>query len=130
MNEAAKKISLDLIEPLVNKFITKCKLRDVGYVGQVRARVTTDINKIIKGGLLSFEYKQCGQSPRFLPKYNKDSYHTLKRIVRDESLQTISKNWKGVPYTLYDLDLKSCYASVAIGLYPSHIPIVKKALEL
>ena len=59
-----------------------------------------------------------GNSPRVIPTSYGKSLNGCKKMLRDYVYGQIARSLQKDGYVLVDLDLKSCYRSILIGLYP------------
>ena len=73
-------------------------------------------------------YKQMGSSSRILPSNYGKELNSTKKLFRTkvyESIPSLLDN----KYSVIDFDLKSCYNSILIGLYPNELINIKGAVE-
>ena len=92
----------------------------------LRAHVIKGINKV-KTSIVPYKYKPMGLSPRILPQNYGESFNSVKKLVRLEAYKHISKNLEG--YVILDIDLKSCYTTLLLGLFPVEMYSVREAIE-
>ena len=59
-----------------------------------------------------------GFSPRIVPVSYKDFLNSVNKPLRKEMLCRSAHYLKPKGYTLIDLDLRSCYTTVLVGLLP------------
>lgn len=71
-----------------------------------------------------------GISPRILPINYGDTLNNTKKILRNEVFALMNKE-ANLKYkmTIVDFDLKSCYTSILLGLYPKHLQVIQEAIE-
>jgi hypothetical protein len=82
---------------------------------------------IKRNGCIPYNYKMMGNSPRIIPVNYGYSINTTKRILRDniyDRIATLDEN-----YSIVDFDLKSCYTSILLGLYPKDLSALQRAIE-
>ena len=116
-NELAKELSLRITEPLSYK--------SEAYSNSIQAVLERGIKTILKFGFLSYKFKPLGISPRIQPLNPGYSLSSIKKILRNEMFQhMVIPGW-----SIIDMDLKSCFTHLALGLYPDHLPITKDAVE-
>ena len=86
--------------------------------------------KVANTGFLTYKYTQMGSSPRISPSESHGGPNQIKSSLRNQILTRtgdyIARNHDMV---ILDLDLKSCYTSVLLGLYPDEFPTVSKAVR-
>jgi phage/plasmid-associated DNA primase len=79
----------------------------------------------ITNGLISYNYKPLGLSPRILPVNYGHSFNSVKKVLREKAYSDVVP--KGM--VILDMDLKSCYTSILLGLFPLELFQVTKAIE-
>jgi phage/plasmid-associated DNA primase len=85
------------------------------------------INIVTKYGAIPYNYKKMGISPRLIPVNYGDTLNNTKKILRDKVLSIM--NCSMDTHTIVDFDLKSCYTSILLGLYPKPMMAVQRAIE-
>ena len=91
--------------------------------------IDLSIGKLSKTGMIHNEMQSLGDSPRIQPLDTKYATNGFKKPVARLGLQLMAIEAKKRGHTILDLDLKSCYASTILGLYPQQVTLLKKALE-
>jgi P4 family phage/plasmid primase-like protien len=92
-----------------------------------------DVQLQIEKGLLKaktivpFKYKQMGMSPRILPQNYGDSINSVKKFVRQEAYKALSSQLE--EFQILDIDLKSCYTAILLGLFPTEMYRIRQAIE-
>jgi hypothetical protein len=114
---------------LTNKFMKQCKMASEDFQLLISAQMEKGLRKIQAYGCIPFSYKQMGLSPRILPLTYGNSINSVKRLVRDQAYEWISQQAVKQGYLLVDLDLKSCYTSILLGLYPQPLVHLQNAIE-
>lgn len=61
--------------------------------------------------------------------YNKYAVNNYKKPVARLGLQLMALEAAKKGFTIIDLDLKSCYASTILGLWPQEVTLLKKTLK-
>lgn len=95
------------------------------YLDSVRNQITIGLVKTKQ--LVPFRYKQMGLSPRILPQNYGDTINSVKKFLRQEAYASASLHLEG--YTILDIDLKSCYTGILLGLFPTEMYRVRQAIE-
>lgn len=79
--------------------------------------------------MLSYQMQSMGDSSRFMPLDTKYAVNNYKKPVARLGLKLMALAAAKRGFTIIDLDLKSCYASTILGLWPQEVTLLKKALE-
>jgi hypothetical protein len=61
------------------------------------------------------------------PHMYRESFNSIKRLVRTKAYQHITNELPD--YAILDIDLKSCYTTVLLGLFPIEMHNVREAIE-
>ena len=77
--------------------------------------------------LIPYKYKPMGLSPRILPQGYGESFNSVKRFLREQAYLFIHKDTD--EYVVLDIDLKSCYTAILLGLFPDELYSIKQAIE-
>ena len=86
--------------------------------------------EIIKNvGSIPSNYKVMGTSPRIIPVGYGSTINNTKKVVRDFVYSDMGRNAVKHGYVICDLDLKSCYTSILLGLYPKELKVLQRAVE-
>lgn len=107
-------------------------LEDVDF-GKPSPEYLRDVQTQIEKGLLKaktivpFKYKPMGMSPRILPQSYGESINSVKKFVRQEAYKALSHELE--EFTILDIDLKSCYTAILLGLFPTEMYRVRQAIE-
>ena len=86
------------------------------------------IDVIHKSGMVPLNYKPMGNSPRILPQSYGDSFNSVKKSLRYRVYQECVQDLKE-DLTILDVDLKSCYTSIILGLFPQKLYYIRQAIE-
>ncbi len=86
-----------------------------------------NIHIVKKYGAIPYNYKRMGISPRIIPVNYGDTLNNTKRILRNKVYSIMSNHME--QYSIVDFDLKSCYTSILLGLYPEPLNAVRQAIE-
>ena len=90
------------------------------------------LDKISKSGMIPTQYKKMGLSPRILPVNYGDSFNSVKKSLRYKVFAKCVQEWsigKDEPMTILDVDLKSCYTSILLGILPQKLYKIREAIE-
>lgn len=129
LNKESRAIKLDL-NALANDYCKGCTIKSTAYVEGVNKVLTRGYSQIKNFGAIPFTYKQMGVSPRIVPNSYKDSVQSVKKFLRDRIYNHLSiYSQREFNYSIIDLDIKSCYISILLGLYPEDLGIVQRAME-
>lgn len=95
------------------------------YLDSVQDQIVKGLSKTKT--LITFKYRQMGQSPRIAPQNYGDSINSVKKFVRQKAYSHITENLQD--YIILDIDLKSCYTAILLGLFPIEMQRVRQAIE-
>ena len=90
------------------------------------------LDKISKSGMIPTQYKPMGLSPRILPVNYGESFNSVKKSLRYKVFAKCVQKWsfgKNEPITILDVDLKSCYTSILLGILPQKLYKIREAIE-
>ena len=96
------------------------------YIDNTKIQFERGLEKIHKQ-LIPYKYKPMGLSPRILPQGYGDSFNSVKRSLREKAYEFITKQTED--YVILDIDLKSCYTAILLGLFPVELYTIKQAIE-
>lgn len=99
------------------------------YKEHVANTFSKGIETIKTYGAIPYQYKRMGTSPRIIPVGYGKTINNTKRIIRNQVYSLLSKSSCCEGYSILDLDLKSCYTSILLGLYPSPLQSIQLAIE-
>jgi hypothetical protein len=128
LNKVSRTLSYNLDE-LANAYCQNCSINSPSYLKGVHSVLDKGLRQIHKFGAIPFVYKQMGVSPRIVPVSYRDSIQSLKKYLRTFIYKDLSGYLNSTEYVILDLDLKSCYISILLGLYPNELTIVQQAIE-
>ena len=129
LNKAAKRANQSILGQLVENFMREKKLNDPLFRESVTNIMSRSLANMEKNGMISYKLQSLGDSPRFQPAYTAGSVNTFKRNVKVYGFKLMASEAENQGYVLMDLDLKSCYASVAVGLYPHITPLLRNSMD-
>lgn len=140
LNKLSKRFKPDPKELLQNHAHLLSGLKEVKVpgleginFGNPSQEYLNDVQLQIEKGLLKaktivpFKYKQMGMSPRILPQNYGDSINSVKKFVRKEAYKAVSSQLE--EFTILDIDLKSCYTAILLGLFPTEMYRIRQAIE-
>lgn len=87
----------------------------------VRAQVVKHVDKLKQFGCIPKTYQQMGISPRISPVRYGDSINSTKKLVRHYGYSVAACVFQRFGYSIVDVDLRSAYVSVLLGLYPAEL---------
>ncbi len=91
------------------------------FMEGVRNQVVRGVEKLHKFGCIPKSYKQMGISPRISPIRYGDSINSTKKLVRNYGYRLAASVFKEYGFSIVDVDLRSAYTSVLLGLYPHEL---------
>lgn len=129
LNTRSMILPTGISDKIFEECISKVELRDEEYMVSLRSSIELSVGKLEKTGMLSYTMQSLGDSPRFQPLDTKYAVNNYKKLVARLGLQLMALEANKKGFTIVDLDLKSCYASTILGLWPQEATVLKKALE-
>ena len=129
LNDASMVIPKAAPGLIFDQCIEKVKLRDDKFLDTLRSSIGLSIGKLEKTGMISCDMQSMGDSPRYMPLDTKYAVNNYKKPVARLGLQLMALEASKMGYTILDLDLKSCYASTILGLWPQEVTSLKAAVE-
>lgn len=118
------------VDSSLNSYLSDVKINSPEYRRLVRETMLRGITTIHRFGAIPYSYELMGTSTRIIPKSYKDSINNIKRFLREEiyiELGRVCQERFGM--CIVDLDLKSCYTSILLGLYPRELEALQRAIE-
>ena len=91
------------------------------FLEGVKKQVVGGVEKLKDYGAIPKTYKQMGISPRIFPSRYGASINSTKKMVRRYGYSLAAGVFDGYGGTLVDVDLRSTYVSVLLGLYPNEL---------
>lgn len=135
LNKLFKSIDLNILfehaRSLADKYTHDNKMKSEQYYLKIRERIIQNLTVLHKNGVIPFEYKPLGVSPRILPSGYSQTINNVKRIVREFAYRTLAEEARvnNMDIKIVDLDIKSCYTSILLGLYPQHLSRLQDAIQ-
>jgi len=114
--------------PIADEYLKQSKAPSKAYKKQVHKIFKDCQVKIEKYGPIPLDYKMMGTSPRILPLHYGKTLNSTKKMFR-EHIYALIPGLLDNKFTVIDFDLKSCYNSILIGLYPDDLSNIKMAIE-
>lgn len=112
---------------LVENYMKDTSLKSEDYVSMVKYQIKRGVETINKYGIIPMRYKSLGISPRLIPVNYGKSINNVKKIIRDLAYEkSVSLDGERV---IVDLDIRSCYTSILLGLYPDHLNRIQSIIE-
>lgn len=99
------------------------------FLAGVREQVVRGVEKLNKFGCIPKSYKQMGISPRITPVRYGDSINSTKKLVRNYGYRLAAGVFKEYGFSIVDVDLRSAYTSVLLGLYPHELQRLRVILR-
>lgn len=94
------------------------------FRSHLKGLMVKGINKI-NTSVVPYKYKPMGLSPRILPQGYGESFNSVKRFLRSKAYTHVCPRG----YVILDIDLKSCYTSILLGLFPLELFAIRKAVD-
>ena len=91
------------------------------FLEGVKEQVVIGVKKLKDFGCVPSTYKQMRTSLRISPVMYGDSIVSTKKIVRHFGYKKAASVYESYGYTLVDVDLRSTYTAVLLGLYPKEL---------
>jgi P4 family phage/plasmid primase-like protien len=129
LNKESKKLPLSLQNSILEDYLKQMKIPSAEFKGKAADQINKGLEKIINFGAIPYTYKMMGLSPRLVPVSYGNSINSTKKIVRKTVYTLLGKLASDRGYYLVDLDLKSCYTSILLGLYPKELEVMQLAIE-
>jgi hypothetical protein len=71
-----------------------------------------------------------GTSPRIIPVSYRDSVNNIKKLLRNDAYEQLNRfTLKELSRVIVDIDIKACYLSILLGLYPQELSTLQLANE-
>jgi hypothetical protein len=99
------------------------------FLAGVRNQVVLGVEKLKNYGCIPKSYKQMGISPRISPIRYGDSINSTKKLVRNYGYRLAAGVFKEYGFSIVDVDLRSSYTSVLMGLYPDELQKLRVILR-
>jgi len=93
----------------------------------VKKVITDGIEVVRTSGPIPYNYIPMLGSPRILPKNSSKTINGAKVVIREAIYQAIADTQPS--YVVIDFDLKSCYTSILLGLYPEQLEAIQRPIE-
>lgn len=124
-------LCLDVAESLTKDFTSNLQISSPDYYNKMYSQIFKGLKLIKERGLIPYGYKPLGLSPRILPIGYSSSINSVKRQVRNYAYKLAAEKCRnsGLNIKVADLDLKSCYTSILLGLYPFHLSRMQEVIE-
>ena len=129
LNNLSRSLSLDICDKLAFDLLKEKKLHSDEYKEGLIRTIKRGVQNLKSFGGIPYSYKTMGTSPRILPVSYGDSINSAKRVVREYVYTLMGKELLEKGYQIVDLDLKSCYTSILLGLYPQETRRLQFAIE-
>lgn len=129
LNLVSKKISLDVCYSLLEEILREKRVSSEDYREGVKGVLKKGVQHVISFGGIPYTYKRMGVSPRIIPQNYGISMNSAKNKVRDHVYNRMGIEAQRKGFVLLDLDLKSCYTSILLGLYPQELRVLQLAIE-
>ena len=129
LNKTSREINKNVAHDLACNLISEKKLSEKGLKKRFLQYIERDVKNVKAFGKIPYTYLRMGNSPRIIPKSYGDTINSAKRVVRDYVYTQMGKKGTEIGYHLVDLDLKSCFTSILLGLYPDDTRFIQFAIE-
>lgn len=128
MNKEVKgSITEGIITSLMEKLTIKTQIKSKDFCEKMLEHMNRGKDVINTYGLVPFSYKSLGVSPRIIPTNYGKSINSVKRVLREYAYSYVSERCPDIE--IIDIDLKSCYTSILLGLYPHYLGRLKSVIE-
>lgn len=118
------------IDLLLNIYFKDHKLLNENFREHVKSVFQKGLGIVTQYGSIPYVYKRMGVSPRIIPVNYGDTLNNTKKILRQEVFSIMNKEANNsFNMTIVDFDIKSCYTSILIGLYPKPLQVIQEAIE-
>lgn len=117
-------------EKLKSQYFLGLENPSEAYIESLLNVLRRGIQSIAEFGAIPYSYKQMGVSPRISPISYGNTVNNVKRLIREEAYSYLGEHAnREFNAKILDLDLKSCFTSIIIGLYPKELEVVQSAIE-
>lgn len=129
--EMINSISEETAIKLTKEYTDKTHINTIEYYEKMLEQVLRARETINKRGIVPFSYKPMGVSPRIIPTNYGKTINGVKRFVREYAYGLAGERCRALGYEidLIDVDLKSCYTSILLGLYPQYLKKIQDVIE-
>lgn len=122
-----KLITIEEENILLDIYLKDTLLKSEDYISIVKHQIHRGVNIINEYGIIPMKYKSLGISPRLIPVNYGKSINNVKKIIREMAYKKSINLEKD--RVIVDLDIKSCYTSILLGLYPDHLNRIQRIIE-
>lgn len=120
-------ITIEDQNKLIENYLKETYIRSEEYENMVKHQIQRGVEIINKQGIIPMKYKSLGISPRLIPVNYGKTINNVKKVIRDLAYEkSVSLDKERV---IVDLDIKSCYTSILLGLYPDHLNRIQGIIE-
>lgn len=127
LNAQTKEMKFDS-HKLAKAYVDQCKLSSKDFFESVLKVMQNGVKRIKSFGLIPTKYQQMGTSPRIIPVSYKDSVNNIKKQLRNNAYEQLN-DFTLTTYSkvIVDIDIKACYLSILLGLYPQELSVLQQA---
>ena len=132
MDKEVKQIENSQVESLLNGFLVETRALEVAtteYKEGIRDTLHRNVRNLHMYGCFPKQFIHLGNSPRIVPKEYSKSLNSTKKVLRNYVYKKVSQVAKSHGYVIVDFDLKACYTSILMGMYPLELEYLKNALD-
>lgn len=129
LSKVGRKMSPELVDELVSTYCAERKVLSPGFRERAFEVIQRGVSQIQKWGGIPYTYKPMGVSPRIIPWAYRNTINNTKKIVRERCYELMGGRANEQGMILVDLDIKSCYTSILLGLYPDPLRALQLAIE-
>jgi phage/plasmid-associated DNA primase len=127
LNAQTKEMKFDS-HRLAKAYVEQCKLPSKDFFENVLKVLENGAKRIKSFGLIATKYQQMGTSPRIIPVSYKDSVNNIKKLLRNNAYEQLNEfTLKNLNKVIVDIDIKACYLSILLGLYPQELSVLQLA---
>lgn len=116
---------------LTKDYTNKTQVNTKEYYDKMLEQVMRARETINNRGIVPYSYKPMGVSPRIVPTNYGKTINGVKRFMREYAYGLAGERCRALGYDieLIDVDLKSCYTSILLGLYPQYLRNIQEVIE-
>jgi phage/plasmid-associated DNA primase len=129
--ETKESISEEIAIKITDEITKETKINTKEYYEKMLEQVKRGKDIINNFGIVPYSYKPLGVSPRIVPVNYGKTINGVKRYLREYAYILAGERCRALGYDieLVDVDLKSCYTSILLGLYPHYLKKIQDVIE-
>ena len=119
--------NLPTLEEVMVNYFSPLKNPSKEYQDLIKGVIEKGLDTVRNFGAIPYNYIFMGTSPRVVPKNYGQTINNTKKVLRESLYQKMAD--LAPKYSIVDFDLKSCYTSILLGLYPKSLESLQYAIE-